>query len=222
MTVFPLLEDSLEDLGRALSIDDQTIQKINQNFSTAVKKQKEVFRAYLKTCLCPTWSDVINALATIGKADIAQQVIETFELPQELIATRKSSTNNIDGKSPNPSDSAKPLQKSHKLVSNDGATPQAVPAKRSQLSLVLDSMNGSFEREDNPGPAISGCDRDYSIRRDSIQSTSLSSDQGPMSPCSDDFQSAEETPLDTSNQTNSTTSIKADGNGRNTIMNVRY
>lgn len=212
LAVLPLLEDSLEDLGRALSIDEQTIHAINKKFSTAIKKQKEIFRAYLKTCLCPTWSDVINALAMIGKADIAEWVIETFELPQEfnLIATRKSSTDSNDGKSPNLSDSAKPLlQKSHILVSDDGAIPQAAPAKESQLSLVLDSVNGSSGRENNR--------RYASIRKDDTQSSSISS---PMSPCSDDFQSAEETQLDTRKQTSST-SLNADGSRRNARMHVR-
>ena len=153
----------MEDLGRALSIDDQTIQAINQKFPTAVKKQKEVFRAYLKTCPHPNWNDIINALEMIGKGDIAQQVIDTFELPQELLAT--------------------------------------VSRKWSMF----------------------GCDGDPGIRKDNTRSSSTSSDQGPTSPCSDDFQSAEETPLDTvNNKTNSTTLLKADGHSRNTRMHVRW
>ena len=159
LAIFPLLEDSLEDLGRALSIDEQTIRAINENSSTAVKNQKEVFRAYLKTCRQPTWSDIVNALETIGKGDIAQQVIDTFELPQELLRNKSTF----------------------------------------------------------------GCDVDPGIRKDDTRSSSVSSDQGPMNLCSDDFQSAEETPLDTvSNKTNSTIILlKADGQSSSTRMHVR-
>ena len=96
LAVFPLLDDVWEDLGRALSIDDQTLQLINQKFSTPIKKQKELFRTYLKNCLCPTWSDIIQALVKIGKYNVAKDVVDTFLLPQELLRTAKELKEPID------------------------------------------------------------------------------------------------------------------------------
>jgi hypothetical protein len=52
-----------------------------------VKKQKELFRAYLKGNPNPAWSDIINALVKIRKDDIAKKVIDTFNLSPKLLAT---------------------------------------------------------------------------------------------------------------------------------------
>lgn len=99
-----MLEDVWEDLGRALSIDDKTLQSINQKFTTPIKKQKELFRTYLRNCLHPTWDDIIRALLKIGKLHIAENVVETLQLPQELLTTanksgkllKKSTTNLVE------------------------------------------------------------------------------------------------------------------------------
>ena len=299
-----MLEDAWEDLGRALSIDDQTLRSINQKFPTAAKKQKEIFRVYLK--MHPTWSDIINALVTIGRENIARQVLDTFELPQQLLSTRASNSlaaNCVKLNTPLTStriiksemqssklDSGRPPQMPS-IVSNDGPTSSAnstvtaklasrvVSAKKSktgihssknvnyphsdygkrmsmpcidgaslptemtnrqfqledhnstpsalnerkiktvQLPLGLDSINDSFEQEINVF-TISGSAREYnSTKREDQRLSSSSPDQGLMSPCSDDFHSAEETPLDVSNEANTTTSIKAVGNSR---IHVRF
>ena len=55
-----------------------------------MKKQKELFRAYLKSNPNPTWSDIIDALVKIGKEDIARKVIDTFNLSSKLLATAVS------------------------------------------------------------------------------------------------------------------------------------
>ena len=93
LATFPLLEDAWQDFGRALSIDDEHLQSIKYKFPTSAKKQKELFRTYLKTNLNPNWTDIINALVVIGKEIIARQVVDTLELPQELLATARKSVN---------------------------------------------------------------------------------------------------------------------------------
>ena len=96
LATFPLLEDVWEDLGRALSIDDKTLQLIGQKCSTPIKKQKELFRMYLKNRLRPTWDDIIKALLKIGKLHIAEDVVETLELPQELLTAAKESLKPVE------------------------------------------------------------------------------------------------------------------------------
>ena len=86
LAVFPTLGDAWKNLGTALSIDDQTLQLINRNFPSLIKKQRELFRAYLNANPSPTWRDIIDALVKIGKQDIARKVIDTFDLSQELLA----------------------------------------------------------------------------------------------------------------------------------------
>ena len=139
LATFPLLEDAWENFGRALSIDQQSLQSIKHKFPTPAKQQKELFRTYLKTNLNPNWTDIINALIAIGKEAIARQVIDTLELPQELLATawksvnlsassaavsassmRVSKTEIHSYKAVGHSDSDKLMQKS-RVVSDDGA-----------------------------------------------------------------------------------------------------
>ena len=67
-----------------------------------MKKQKELFRAYLKSNPNPTWSDIIDALVKIGKEDIARKVVDTFNLSPKLLATAVSQT---PGKSVRPTSS---------------------------------------------------------------------------------------------------------------------
>ena len=141
LATFPSLEDAWEDFGRALLIDYQTLQSIKYKFPTSLKRQKELFRTYLKTNLNPNWADIINALVVIGKEAIARQVIDTLELPQELLATarksinlsassatgsgstpasvRVSKTEILASKAVSYSDSDKSMQKS-RVVSDDG------------------------------------------------------------------------------------------------------
>ena len=73
LAVFPTLGDAWEDLGTALSVDDETLQLINKKSPNLVKKQRKLFRAYLKTKPNPTWSDIINALVKIKKQDIVKE-----------------------------------------------------------------------------------------------------------------------------------------------------
>lgn len=91
LAVLPSLGHSWKDLGTALSIEDEILQSINKKFPTVVKKQKELFRAYLKANPNPTWSDIINALVNIRKDDIARKVVDTFSLSPDLLATAKKS-----------------------------------------------------------------------------------------------------------------------------------
>ena len=90
LAVFPSLGDAWKDIGTALSIDNETLQSINEKSSNLVKKQKELFRAYLKSNPNPTWSDIINALVKIRKDDIARKVIDTFNLSPKLLATTQT------------------------------------------------------------------------------------------------------------------------------------
>ena len=92
LAVFPTLGDAWEGLGTALSIDDETLRSINKKSPNLVKKQRELFRAYLKTNPNPTWSDIINALVKIKKEDIARKVIDTFNLSPELLDTALTQT----------------------------------------------------------------------------------------------------------------------------------
>ena len=92
LAVFPSLDDAWEDLGTALSINEETLRSISQKFPNLVKKQRELFRAYLKTNPSPTWSDIINALVRINKEDIARKVIDAFNLSPELLIVAKKST----------------------------------------------------------------------------------------------------------------------------------
>ena len=87
LAIFPSLGDAWENLGAALSIDEETLQSINKKFSNSVKKQKELFRAYLKSNPNPTWGDIIDALVKIRKDDIARKVVDTFNLSPKLLAT---------------------------------------------------------------------------------------------------------------------------------------
>ena len=86
LAILPELDDCWRDLGRALSIDVKTIHSINKKFSTSVKKQKELFRAYLRTSPSPSWRDILLALIRIGKLDFAKKVFETFDLPQRFLS----------------------------------------------------------------------------------------------------------------------------------------
>ena len=203
----------------------------------------------------------------IGENDIAGKVIDTFELPQELLTSRKKSKNSLasDGlESGTPSASAgnteihssnsvsrsdsRPHSDTSKPLHNPGASSLIIIDRQShledhdgtpvthnerelktiQLPLGLDSVDGCKRgSEAILSSIISGCDREYNSTRieDNKRSSSLSSDQELMSPCSDmdDFHSAEETPLDTciNNETTSVMSIKADGNGQITRIHVR-
>ena len=87
LAVFPSLGDAWEDLGVALSINEETLQSINKKSPNLVRKQRELFRAYLKTNPSPTWSDIVNALVKISKEDIARKVVDTFNLSSELLGT---------------------------------------------------------------------------------------------------------------------------------------
>jgi hypothetical protein len=91
LAVIPTLDDAWEDLGASLSIDEETLQSIGKKSSNLVKKQKDMFRAYLKSNPNPTWSDIIDALVRIKKQDIARKVIDTFSLSPELLATAQKS-----------------------------------------------------------------------------------------------------------------------------------
>ena len=92
LAVFPTLGNAWKDLGTALSIDDETLQSINKKSLNLVKKQRELFRAYLRSTRNPAWSDIINALVKIKKVDIARKVIDTFSLSSELLATALTQT----------------------------------------------------------------------------------------------------------------------------------
>ena len=102
LAIFPSLGDAWEDLGTALSISAETLKWINKKSSNSVKKQRELFRAYLKSNPNPTWSDIIDALVKIGKDDIARKVVDTFNLSSKLLATAVSQTS---GKSIRPTSS---------------------------------------------------------------------------------------------------------------------
>ena len=158
LATFPSLEDAWEQLGRALSLDQQSLQLIKHKFPTSAKQQKELFRTYLKTNLNPNWTDIINALVAIGKQAIARQVVDTLELPQEILATGTDSSASSSGtavpasvrvskteihayKAVGHSDSDKSMLKS-RVVSDDGAissqaektTTASVPATFSRIS----------------------------------------------------------------------------------------
>ena len=92
LATFPSLEDAWEQLGRALSLDQQSLQLIKHKFPTPAKQQKELFLTYLKTNVNPNWTDIINALVAIGKQAIARQVVDTLELPQEILVTATDSS----------------------------------------------------------------------------------------------------------------------------------
>ena len=88
----PLLGvDAWKNIGKCLSINDLIIQLIDEKFSTPIKKQKELFRTYLKKCPNPSWRDVLYSLVSVGKEDVAKNVAEVFELPQEILPTVQSS-----------------------------------------------------------------------------------------------------------------------------------
>ena len=91
LAVFPSLGDAWEDLGTALFIDKEALQSINKKCPSLVRKQRELFRAYLRTNPNPTWSDIINALVKINKEDIARKVIDTFNLASELLVVAQKS-----------------------------------------------------------------------------------------------------------------------------------
>ena len=91
LMVFPELGDAWEDLGRSLSFDEQTLQSIKLSSSTPVKRQKQLFRTYLKVSSRPSWKDLVNALERIGKRDVAVKVVDEFELPQELLTAENES-----------------------------------------------------------------------------------------------------------------------------------
>lgn len=91
LAVFPSLGDAWENLGAALSIDEETLKSINEKSSNSVKKQRELFRVYLKSNPNPTWSDIVDALVRIKKQDIARRVIDTFSLSPELLAIAQKS-----------------------------------------------------------------------------------------------------------------------------------
>ena len=215
LATFPELGDAWEDFGRALFIDDKTLQSIKYKFPTSVRKQKELFRAYLKTCLSPNWADIINALVLIGKEGMARQAIDVLELPQELLATarkfinsgstsasvRVSKTEILSAKSSCLPGSDKSLPKP-RIVSDDGAAPPAsqidqveqlsspLPAK-SKTALIpvrSDFIDGRQAFSGN----ISVSDRESNKDKQSSENISLSSD---------DFHSAEETPLDDNENT---------------------
>ena len=87
LATLPLLGgEAWKEVGKLLSIDDLTIQLIDRKFSTPIKKQKELFRTYLKKSSSPSWEDVLYALVKIGKRDVAKQIIETYDLPQGLLS----------------------------------------------------------------------------------------------------------------------------------------
>ena len=90
--MFPSLGDAWEDLGAALSIDDETLQSINKKFPSLARKQRELFRAYLRSNPTPAWSDIIDALVKISKVDIARKVVDTFSLSSELLTTSMAQT----------------------------------------------------------------------------------------------------------------------------------
>ena len=92
LAVFPSLGDAWENLGAALSIDDETLKSINKKSSNLARKQRDLFRAYLKSNPTPAWSDIIDALVKISKVDIARKVVDTFNLSSELLATSLSQT----------------------------------------------------------------------------------------------------------------------------------
>ena len=81
-----------EDLAIYLSMDDLTVRLIDQKFSTPIKKQKELFRTYLKKCPNPSWKDVLLALIKIGKEEVAKNAVEIFDLPQDILAKVQSTT----------------------------------------------------------------------------------------------------------------------------------
>ena len=92
LATFPTLGDAWEDLGVALSIDEETLHSINKKFPNLVKKQRELFRVYLKSSPNPAWRDIINALVKIKKENIARKVIDTFNLSSKLLATALTHT----------------------------------------------------------------------------------------------------------------------------------
>ena len=96
LVVFPELGDAWEDLGRSLSFDEQTLQLIKQNSSTPVKRQKQLFRTYLKISSRPSWRVLVNALYRIGKRDVAVKVVDEFQLPRELLRPANNRTSWID------------------------------------------------------------------------------------------------------------------------------
>ena len=161
LATFPLLEDALEEFGRALSIDQKSFQSIKHKFPTPVKQQKELFRTYLKTNLNPNWTDIINALVTIGMQSIARQVVDTLELPQELLATggttvpastpRVSKTEIHAYKPAGRSDSDKSIPKS-RVVSDNGAgrsdSDKSIPKSR-----VVSDDGAILLTEENIKPA---------------------------------------------------------------------
>ena len=86
LAVFPVLGEVWIDLGRLL-IDEATLQSINLKESTPVKKQKALFRTFIKRSPPLSWREILRALLRINKGDLAKKVVDTFELPPELLST---------------------------------------------------------------------------------------------------------------------------------------
>lgn len=87
LAVFPALGEAWIDLGRELFIDKATLQSINLKESTPVKKQKALFRTCIKRSPPLSWREILHALLRINKGDLAKKVVDTFELPPELLST---------------------------------------------------------------------------------------------------------------------------------------
>ena len=197
LAIFPSLGDTWKDLGAALSIDEETLQSINKKFSNLVKKQKELFRAYLKSNPNPTWSDIIDALVKIGKDDIARKVVDTFNLSPEIHSSKK-----LDHR---PFDSSQPQTTKHCPVSDgefeetDNYFPvverssESLPSvNKGKLKSIPTPFSSDPIKDKDGRSSISGSDRELSFRKESETSSPEEN-----SSSSDDFHSAEEMPLDT-------------------------
>ena len=96
LAVLPSLKTDWFNVGMYLNVDIETLNHIRQGSTKMVKKQREMFKAYIAKTPNPSWKQLIKALQHCRKDDIAHKVCETFQLSADILSHSTSDSESTE------------------------------------------------------------------------------------------------------------------------------
>ena len=98
LAVIPCLESQWFTVGMYLQIDPETLDHIKNDSTNLIKKQRQMFKAYLRNNPYASWRMIIKSLQHCKRDDLAKDICEIFQLPNILLM--QTSYGSVESKYP--------------------------------------------------------------------------------------------------------------------------